>query len=242
MLIAVAALFVVLACAAAAPAMEPPTAKQIEQYKRDGSLARRIEFAKAIGNNKISEALLARANWRLMRALGVPAERMAPPPAWRGMPTKGSVKIAVIGISFNDYPAHNTIADINSKLFGAGDSRLFPYESLKSFYYRSSYNQLTIGGDVKGWTPMMMNRSSVDTGGDDEAQAAVREGLIKQAVNYWNAQGLDFSQYDNDNNGTIDFLIVLYTGPYTGWGEFWWAYQTGLVGDSGFSGGRKEGR
>jgi hypothetical protein len=35
----------------------------------------------------------------------------------------------------------------------------------------------------------------------------------------------DFAQYDNDNDGDIDLVTLLYAGPNTGWGSFWWAYR-----------------
>ncbi|MEO0017907.1 MAG: hypothetical protein RLZZ522_1190, partial [Verrucomicrobiota bacterium] len=50
-------------------------------------------------------------------------------------------------------------------------------------------------------------------------------GLIKEAINYYKAQGHDFSQYDNDGDGDIDVFHVIYAGPDTGWGSFWWGWQ-----------------
>ena len=35
----------------------------------------------------------------------------------------------------------------------------------------------------------------------------------------------DFSVYDNNNDGEIDSVVVLYAGPKEKWGEFFWAYQ-----------------
>jgi M6 family metalloprotease-like protein len=35
----------------------------------------------------------------------------------------------------------------------------------------------------------------------------------------------DFSQYDNNGDGFIDGLNVLYSGQSGGWSSFWWAYQ-----------------
>ena len=35
----------------------------------------------------------------------------------------------------------------------------------------------------------------------------------------------DFSQYDNNGDGFIDGLNILYSGQRGGWSSFWWAYQ-----------------
>jgi M6 family metalloprotease-like protein len=63
---------------------------------------------------------------------------------------------------------------------------------------------------------------------------AGREALIKNAINQFNAVGHDFSQYDNDGDGYIDYFAVVWTGPHGPWASFWWAYQTGFS-DSSYS-------
>ena len=53
-----------------------------------------------------------------------------------------------------------------------------------------------------------------------------RETLIKEALNYFHSQGHDFSQYDNNGDGLIDYFCVFWTGPDNGWANFWWGYYT----------------
>jgi hypothetical protein len=50
--------------------------------------------------------------------------------------------------------------------------------------------------------------------------------LIKEALSYYDGQGHDFSQYDNDGDGSIDYLCVFWTGPRGEWSSFWWGYYT----------------
>jgi M6 family metalloprotease-like protein len=208
-------------------ALERPTKEQIERYKLDGTLAGRIARAKALGNHKIPQRMRNRLDYKL-RSLalerGGAAKRqvsrlLAPPPAWRGMPTSGTVKILALLVSFNDYPGVTTPENVTSRLFGAGVGGP-PFDSLKNFYQRSSYDQLTIEGNVLGWYQAPYARSTVtetDTG---------RQNLIKEALNYYDAQGHDFSQYDNDGDGAIDYFCVFWTGPHGEWAEFWWGYYT----------------
>ncbi|HMA53170.1 MAG TPA: M6 family metalloprotease domain-containing protein [Acidobacteriota bacterium] len=209
-------------------ALEPPTKEQIARYKLDGTLAARIAKAKALGNHKIPQRMKARLYDKMTRLLGergvVPARTtstsvLAPPRAWKGMPTTGTVRILTLLISFSDYPGTTAPATFESRLFGSGAGGP-PFDSLRNFYRRSSYDQLTIAGDVLGWYQAPYARSTVAT------TDAGRENVIKEALSYYDAQGRDFSPYDNDGDGTIDYLCVFWSGPHDGWAEFWWGYYT----------------
>ncbi len=210
-------------------ALEPPTREQIERYKLDGTLAMRMAQARAFGNHKIPTRMKDRLAYRLRnlslerRGLaGSSVSRvLAPPPAWQGMPTSGTVKILALLISFNDYPGVTTPETFTSRLFGDGQGSP-PNDSLRNFYRRSSYNQLEIEGDVLGWYQAPYARSTVAE--TDQG----RQAVIKEALNYYEQQGHDFSQYDNDGDGTIDYFCVFWTGPHGEWSSFWWGYYTGF--------------
>ena len=53
-------------------------------------------------------------------------------------------------------------------------------------------------------------------------------------LDYYNAVGHDFTQYDNDGDGAIDYLVVIWSGPHNGWANFWWGYMTTFQ-DSGYT-------
>jgi M6 family metalloprotease-like protein len=226
----VAALFA--AWPACVHALEPPRPGELQRYRLDGSLGRRLQMARRLGNDKVAPRLVERLRAQLRTArLGLSVASppvMTPPPAWRGMPTSGNVKILTLLISFKDYPASNSAAAVQDKLFGAGDAHAYPYESLRSYYERSSYGKLHIGGDVLGWYQEPYNRDQVPQTDDG------REALIEEALKYYEAQGHDFSQYDNDGDGAIDYLVVVWTGPDNGWSGFWWGYMTNFA-DSSFT-------
>jgi M6 family metalloprotease-like protein len=213
-------------------ALEPPTREQIERYRRDGTLAARIAQARSYGNYKIAPRLVSRVSRKLRIAVKAvtPGKEMArqesvqvtaPPPAWQGMPTTGTVKVLAVLIAFGDYPPTTPAATIASKLFGDGQGG-YPFESLRNYYRRSSYDQLEIEGDVLGWYTTPYARSAVT-----ETDAG-RDAVIKEALNYYNQQGHDFTQYDNDGDGTIDYFCVFWTGPHGEWASFWWGYYTGF--------------
>jgi M6 family metalloprotease-like protein len=208
-------------------ALEPPTKAQLARYRLDGTLAGRVAKARAFGNHRIPQRIKERMDDKLRRLSllrdGTPIKAasriLAPPSAWRGMPTSGTVKVLALLISFNDYPGVTTPEYFTNRLFGDGVGGP-PFDSLRDFYVRSSYDQLTIEGNVLGWYQAPYARSTVaetDTG---------RQNLIKEALNYYNTQGHDFSQYDNDGDGAIDYFCVFWTGPHGEWAEFWWGYYT----------------
>jgi M6 family metalloprotease-like protein len=199
----------------------------LEAYRRDGSLEARKAFARQMGNHRTDPNLLQATQARLQRLAGsAPDGRILPlpPSAWRGMPTKGAVKLFVLLVDFSDYP-HNDIlnptASVQARVFGDGDSAAAaPYESLRNFYRRASYNQLDFSGTVLGWYRPGYTRASVAN------TAAGRDGLIKEALRSFETQGHDFAQYDNDGDGSVDYFAVVWSGPDNGWSNFWWGYQT----------------
>ena len=210
-----------------AAALEPPTKDQIARYHLDGTWAARVAQARAFGNHKVPQRIQNRSRTKLARlgflrgsaAARPTAQVLAPPPAWEGMPTSGTVKILALLISFSDYPGVTTPDYFTSRLFGDGVGGP-PYDSLRDFYLRSSYDQLTIEGNVLGWYQAPYVRSTVTETGTG------RMNLIKEALSYYDAQGHDFSQYDNDGDGAIDYLCVFWTGPHGEWSSFWWGYYT----------------
>ncbi len=208
-------------------ALEPPTREQIEKYRRDGTLTERIAAAHAIGNDKADPVLIAHARYTLMRMIKAETDKIfpqgdplkSPPSAWQGMPTTGTVHIPVLLISFSDYPSRNSADYIHDRLFGDPTDG-YPYESLKNYYFRSSYGQLDIEGTVLGWYQTGYPRSNVDQ------STFGRQQLIREALQHYDDAGQDFSQFDNDGNGSIDYLVVIWTGPHGEWSSFWWGYQT----------------
>jgi len=226
--IAVLLLVMVILGSSFSLALEPPTKEQLAQYQRDGTLPARIKAAEALGNHHFAPWVTARMIYNL-RKLSLKEQGkteteigviLAPPPAWRGMPTTGNVTILALLIAFPEYPPSSSLETMESKLFGDGVGFEFPYESLRNFYRRSSYDQLEIQGNVLGWYITPNPRSAV------VETTTGRENLIAEALMSFDEQGHDFTQYDNDGDGAIDYLVVIWTGPNTGWGNFWWGYMT----------------
>lgn len=207
--------------------LAPPRPGELDRYRADGTLASRQDFAERLGNHRFADRLVERLRWKSEKyarmaqghtEAGTEAE-LTPPPSWRGMPTTGNVKIFALLIEFTDEPAAYTAGDIHNRIFGDGAGG-FPYESLRNFYRRSSLNQLEIGGATLGWYRTAYPRTSVPQ------TDAGRESLIREALVAMDAAGHDFSVYDNNGDGAVDYFMVFWTGEDNGWANFWWAYQT----------------
>lgn len=214
-------------------ALEPPTPEQVARYHADGTMAARVELAKSYGNHKMSPELMAHIRFKLRKLTAEAngdtkaASRMkAPPTGWRNMPTVGTVHVPVFLVAFADYPAYNEVSYVENKISGEGIPEDYPRESLNEYYDRASHDQLDLQADVYGWYTTVYNRSEVIE------NRTGREALIQEVILSYDAE-VDFSIYDNDGNGAIDYFAIIWTGPHGEWAEFWWGYQTSF-GDSSF--------
>ncbi len=207
-------------CCSSAWTLERPSPQQLERYRQDGTLAQRIAAAESIGNHRLAPHLAA----RVMH----PAQPGKTAAQKSGLLSIGNQNVLAILIAFEDYSGFTDAATVDDQLFGDGYPEEFPTDSLRNFYRRSSYGLLEIGGSTLGWYTTPYPRSEV------EETMAGREALIRETILHFDTEGHDFSQYDNDGDGVIDYLVVIWAGPHQDWAEFWWGYQTHFQ-DSAFS-------
>jgi M6 family metalloprotease-like protein len=216
--------FALIALAAPLLTLEPPTREQIERYRAEGTLASHIAAAKRFGNFHITPWLARNFNNKLQRLAGNPEYpiKPTPPPAWRGMPTKGTVRVLSILVDFSDAAHISQASSIESRLYGSSTDDA-PYDTLRNYYQRSSYGQLLITGDSLGWYRAKHPRGYYESLDHDDGVGV--DTLIKEAVTYYDAVGFNFAPYDNDNDGTIDYIVVIWAGRHGEWSSFWWGYQ-----------------
>jgi len=223
-------------------ALQPPRPGEVEALKQQGKFEKQLKQAEAFGNHKFSKDLIQRQKWRLSKAAGIPDVEYAPPPAWTGgMPTSGSPKTLVLLIDFPDYPAdaNNTQSLVSSRFFtpdsaSSSSDPLYPYESVRAFYERSSYGALHINGYVANWYRAQNVRSYYENLGNSYGHTA----LIDEALTVLANSGHNIAQYDGNGDGYIDSFYVKWTGPPESWAGFWWAYQSNYDGNGVFNGVR----
>jgi len=207
-------------------ALQPPPKGEIETLRQKGILQEQVDRALMYGNHKVKPALAARTIAKL-NAMFSPEESksMAPLPAWRGMPTSGTNKILVFLIDFPDANSISSYGSITNQLFGDGLASRYPRESLQKYYWRASYGKLMIEGTALGWYRMQHTRDWYTTTYGDGNYANYQ--ITKEVAEHYNGTH-DYSQYDNDGDGRIDYFAVIWSGAHGPWASFWWGYQWSL--------------
>lgn len=195
-----------LAFAGFSSAVEPPD----RELSAKGLAAPGMDPELGIGNQSFSEDLVSGLADRFSASKG---PNLMPGTRGAGLPSVGSPKVLVLLVEFDEYPARpgDTSEAMTARIFGSGGT--FPFESLRAYYTRSSYGKLNIDGNVLGWYKAGKRADVAQT-------REGREALVKKALLAYKDH--DFSQYDNNGDGVIDYFAVIWTGPVGEWATFWW--------------------
>jgi len=136
----------------------------------------------------------------------------------RGLPSTGNPKVLVIPVSFSDYTADKDMVE-NLKQAFFGDALTTKWESLRSYYLKSSYNKLDITGEVLPVFETNKKSSYYESmqNGDYE--------IIKAALTYYDSM-INYDDFDSDKDGYIDAIYLVYTCPinYVDSDSMYWAY------------------
>lgn len=138
------------------------------------------------------------------------------------LPSMGALKILVFYIDFPDYPLWYGTDELNYRLFTDGDENV-DYRSLHWFYEHSSYGNVAIDGTLFHYTaPHERSYYHPNDNNHYDYEETRRMELLSGAAQALDATGMDFSQFDNDHDGTIDYYSVIWTGPHGDWMSYWW--------------------
>lgn len=166
-------------------------------------------------------------------------EMAFPYSAYADLPSTGMVRTVTILVDFSDCRAANLypqlpISSFQENIYGEGTGAAqayYPYESVSSYYKRASDRKVDLRGNVLGWYHFPNKRDSyrpnIEGLSNDQklrVENAAIFRMVKEALRALDATH-DFSQYDNDNDGDIDTINILYAGPPGPWNSFWWAYR-----------------
>jgi M6 family metalloprotease-like protein len=128
-------------------------------------------------------------------------------------PAQGEVNMLVIPISFSDfscaslpYGCEGTLHDIERAFFGEAEDTT--WESVKTFYQESSFNQLHFSGMVTPWfTPSItaVQLSNNPSGG-------VNANVMFPAVNWFKESFPQLvANFDSDQDGFLDAVYLVYS-------------------------------
>lgn len=128
-------------------------------------------------------------------------------------PYFGIKKSLVILVNFSDrsYVVPSSNASFTNLLNQAGYSANGATGSAKDYFMASTYGKFTPQFDVVG--PYTLNKTIADYGANDQDGYDVDPTqMIADACKLANDNGLDYSQYDTDNDGYVDNVFVYYAG------------------------------
>ncbi|MCY4673068.1 MAG: M6 family metalloprotease domain-containing protein, partial [Bacteroidetes bacterium] len=109
--------------------------------------------------------------------------------------------------------------------------------SFNDYLLEVSYGQISINADVFGW---YNDPESYLVYGDRYGTQEL-SGLVWRAIEAADAEGADFSKYDNDGDGRCDGLVVIHAGrgaAENGDTRFIWPQASGLQGSKEYDGVR----
>ncbi len=144
------------------------------------------------------------------------------------LPSTGNQKMLVIPVNFTDYGCSNlprgcstTLSDIEDTFFGEPSDT--GWQSVASYYSASSYGNLTLTGTVTPWFTVDKTRNQLDalTGYNDATYY-----VLRKAVEWYKTySGSQLTQFDQNNDGYLDAVWLVYATDYDTTGDsIYWAY------------------
>ena len=193
-----------------------------QAYEADGTLDDRIAYMQSLGADSFDSRLIAQAQ---ARESGVATLADSSVPwGWKtGMPTTGTARVLAVCVQFPD--SVNVFSDIETErasldaMFNGSSSQsgTFPYDSLRNYYYRSSYGKL----DIKCGATLTYTAAYPRDYYTYNPNALFYE-VAKAIDDNPDTYGVDLSDFDGNGDGVLDALYVLFAGENTGWGSTWW--------------------
>ena len=128
----------------------------------------------------------------------------------KAFPTTGNRKLICILMGFKDVSFTKSQSDFNNLFNQVNYSTGGATGSVKDFYLESSYDQFNLQVDVVG-PYTAANNMSYYGANDSYGNDANPRALVTEAVNAADAS-VNFANYDNDNDGSVDGVYVIYAG------------------------------
>lgn len=144
-----------------------------------------------------------------------------------GCPSTGSPAVLVIPVEFSDSKASSKGYTTDKLVNAFGKGGVTDYYSVYDYYYISSYGQLELDITVLDYwfcpqyDSTYYYNATYDYYGDE---IAIGDQLVLNEALAYLAGTMDLSQFDSDNNGIIDSVVLINTLDI-GEEDFYWAYR-----------------
>lgn len=127
----------------------------------------------------------------------------------------GTKNVLVIPVTFTDYTCSKLNGgctgvrnDIVRAFFGTEEE--VGWESVSSYYYKSSYGQLNIKGKVSQWYEAGMRARDIALYTE---YANPTHHILREAVKWYKANNDDIADFDQDGDGYLDAVWMVYSLP-----------------------------
>ena len=118
---------------------------------------------------------------------------------------------AVILVSFADQEFSSTNADMKEWAMGEDYTYNGATGSVRQYFLDQSWGQYDMQIDVVG--PVTVSRNTSYYGSNDwQGNDKHPDELVVEACRLAADEGIDFSQYDSNNDGEVDWVVILYAG------------------------------
>lgn len=125
-------------------------------------------------------------------------------------PTKGSPKVLVILVNYADVHFTSESNHFHNIINGRNYTDNGYYGSVYDYYTQQSKGQFTPVFDILG--PVTLSNTQAYYGGNDADGNDLRpREMVIEALKMLD-ESVDFSQYDNNNDGVVDNIYVFYAG------------------------------
>ena len=134
-----------------------------------------------------------------------------------GLPSTGTYDVLVVPVEIQNVPFEASYKTKLDKVFN-GTSLDTGWESVASYYYKSSFGLLDLNFDILDKHITSNVKSYYEGKGQDGDQHAILDALTALDST------IDFSKYDSNNDGVIDSIIFIYSTDYNYDVDPWWAW------------------
>ena len=151
-----------------------------------------------------------------------------------------NVRALVVPVDFTDYTYEvygetedQSREELRKIMFGTREETA--WYSLSEYYKSSSFGQCNVTGTVAPWWHTNISSKSLEDKITHKADTAYSRQCATDIRDYYreHADEINLADYDANQDGYVDALIMLYTAPITTTGELWWAFCWSIPGAYG---------
>ena len=134
-----------------------------------------------------------------------------------GLPSTGTYDVLVIPVEISGSPFPSNYQTQLDLVFN-GSSSATGWESVSSYYNKSSYGMLNLNFVISPKYTTTNSKSYYDNLSDDGDQYAIKEALLALDPT------INFADYDFNQDGVIDSVVFIYSVEYDYDTNPWWAW------------------